>query len=51
MEVGTNIPQIGAMASPQLVVEYCKAADAAGFDGLWTADHIVVPATFESNYT
>lgn len=51
MEVGTNIPQIGAMASPELVVEYCKAADAAGFDGLWTADHIAVPATFESNYT
>jgi probable F420-dependent oxidoreductase len=51
MEVGASVPHIGPLAEPELVVDYCRAADAAGFDGLWTADHIVVPAFNESYYT
>ncbi len=51
MEVGTSLPHIGPQAEPQLVIDYCKAADAAGFDGLWTADHLVVPRTMTSEYT
>jgi probable F420-dependent oxidoreductase len=39
------------MAAPQVVVDFCRAADAAGFDGLWFADHVVVPETIESYYT
>ncbi|HEY6533425.1 MAG TPA: TIGR03619 family F420-dependent LLM class oxidoreductase [Acidimicrobiales bacterium] len=51
MELGTSIPQIGPLASPELMLAWAKAADAAGFDGLWTADHLVVPRVMESNYT
>jgi probable F420-dependent oxidoreductase len=39
------------MADPTVVVDFCRAADRAGFDGLWTADHVVVPARVESFYT
>ena len=51
MELGTSIPHIGPLASPGLVVDYCQTAEAAGFDGLWTADHLVVPRAMSSNYT
>jgi probable F420-dependent oxidoreductase len=51
MELGAVVPQIGPMAAPQVVVDFCRAADAAVFDGLWFADHVVVPETIESYYT
>ena len=51
MELGTSLPQIGALSDPELLLAWAKAADAAGFDGLWTADHLVVPRVMESNYT
>jgi probable F420-dependent oxidoreductase len=51
MEVGTSVPHIGPMAAPGVVADFCRAADAAGFDGLWFADHVLVPETIESNYT
>jgi probable F420-dependent oxidoreductase len=51
MELGTSVPHIGRLAEPQLVVDCCRAADAAGFDGLWLADHLVVPRTMGSDYT
>lgn len=51
MEVGTSVPHIGPMASPGLVVDFCRAADAARFDGLWFADHVLVPEVIESQYT
>ncbi len=51
MEIGISIPHIGQLTTPTLVVEFCRAADAAGFDGLWTADHLVVPQVMESDYT
>jgi probable F420-dependent oxidoreductase len=39
------------MATPQVVVDFCRAADAAAFDGIWFADHLLVPEVSESNYT
>jgi probable F420-dependent oxidoreductase len=39
------------MADPKVVVDFCRAADAAGFDGVWTADHLLVPKVIESDYT
>jgi probable F420-dependent oxidoreductase len=51
MELGTSVPHIGPMARPDVVVDFCRAADAAGFDGLWTADHLLVPKVIESSYT
>ena len=50
MHVGIAIPHIGRLASPAFVTDFCRAAEAAGFDSLWAADHIVVPARFESKY-
>jgi probable F420-dependent oxidoreductase len=51
MEVGTSVPHIGPMADPKVVVDFCRAADVAGFDGLWFADHVLVPKVIESRYT
>jgi probable F420-dependent oxidoreductase len=50
MQIGIAIPHIGKLASPQFVIDFCRAAEAAGFDALWTADHLVVPAHFDSKY-
>jgi probable F420-dependent oxidoreductase len=50
MQIGIAIPHIGTLASPRFVIDFCRAAEAAGFDALWTADHLVVPAHFESKY-
>jgi probable F420-dependent oxidoreductase len=51
MELGTTVPHIGPMADPIVVTDFCRAADTAGFDGLWTADHLLVPKIIESKYT
>jgi probable F420-dependent oxidoreductase len=51
MEVGISVPHIGPMAEPGAVVDFCRTADGAGFDGLWTADHLLVPRVIESSYT
>ena len=50
VDVGVIIPHFGPLASPEFVIDFCRAAEAAGFDGLWAADHVVVPAQFESEY-
>ena len=50
MEVGVMIPHFGPLASPEFVLEFCRSAESAGFDAVWVADHVVVPAYFESEY-
>ncbi len=50
MDVGVGIPHFGPLASPEFVIDFCRSAESAGFDSLWTADHVVVPAQFESEY-
>src|SRR5262249_37032690 len=51
VEVGVAIPHMGPLAAPAFVVEFCRRAEAVGFDGLWTADHVVVPKAMASTYT
>ena len=51
MEIGIGIPHMGRLASASLVSSFCIAADRAGFDGLWTGDHVVAPVHTESKYT
>lgn len=51
MEIGVTIPHFGPLASPQLVPEFCRRAEAAGFDGLWAVEHLVVPREMSSTYT
>jgi len=51
LEVGVAIPHIGPLADPRFVIDFCRAAERAGFRGLWTADHLAVPLTMTSAYT
>ena len=50
MEIGVRIPHTGRTASPEFVREFCTTAEAAGFDGLFGVDHIVMPQRVESKY-
>jgi probable F420-dependent oxidoreductase len=51
MDIGIQLPHIGKRASPSFVRDWCTVADEAGFDVLWTADHVVTPQRTESLYT
>jgi probable F420-dependent oxidoreductase len=50
LEIGVHVPQVGARASRENVVAFAKAADDAGFDGLWVFDHVVLPKEQQSKY-
>ena len=50
MEIGVRIPHTGERASPELVRQWCMAADRLGFDSLWGVDHVVMPQRVESQY-
>lgn len=50
MEIGVRIPHTGRTASPEFVREFYTTAEAAGFDGLFGVDHIVMPQRVESKY-
>lgn len=50
IEIGVRIPHTGTRATPAFVREWCTTAEAAGFDALWGADHIVMPQRAESEY-
>jgi alkanesulfonate monooxygenase SsuD/methylene tetrahydromethanopterin reductase-like flavin-dependent oxidoreductase (luciferase family) len=42
MEIGLHVPQVGPLASRESVGSFARAADEAGFDGLWVFDHVVL---------
>ena len=50
MKVGIYLPQIGGAASPEQVVRIARAVEAAGFDSLWTFDHVVLRPDQGSDY-
>ncbi|HEY8171847.1 MAG TPA: LLM class F420-dependent oxidoreductase [Dehalococcoidia bacterium] len=50
MEIGIHIPQVGPNASRETVGEFARAADEAGFDGIWVFDHVVLQRNQESKY-
>ncbi len=47
MKWGIHLPQLGRAASLDLLVEIAQQAEAAGFDDVWTADHVAVPVDLE----
>lgn len=49
MRVGVYLPILSA-ASRDAILAYARAAEALGFDSLWTNSHIAVPVTFEPRY-
>lgn len=50
MKFGLRYCNTGAYTDPAKAVELAQAGEAAGFDSLWTVEHTVVPAGYESTY-
>ena len=50
MEIGLHVPQVGPLASRESVGGFARAADEAGFDGLWVFDHVVLQKEQQSKY-
>ena len=40
----------GPFSEGPAAVTMARAAEAAGFESLWTVEHVVVPAGYESTY-
>jgi probable F420-dependent oxidoreductase len=51
VEIGISVPQLDPAAPPQAMLRFCRDAEAAGFDGLWFSEHVVVPREMNSKYT
>jgi len=50
MRLGFNLPQIGSVASPEAIARVAKAAEDAGYEGLWTTDRLLYPANPRTPY-
>ena len=50
MDVGILLPQAGERATRDVVLRHARAAEEAGFDSLWTNDHVVFPREYRSRY-
>jgi probable F420-dependent oxidoreductase len=50
MKFGIAFVNTGPMAHPGPAAEFARAAEAAGFESLWTVEHVVVPSGYASEY-
>ena len=50
MTFGCNLPNRGALATPENLRTLARQAEELGFDHLWLSDHIVMPAQVASPY-
>lgn len=50
MDVGIAFANTGPFATAAGVVELATAAEAAGFDSLWTVEHVIWPEAYSSEY-
>jgi probable F420-dependent oxidoreductase len=50
MKFGIAFANTGPFVDPGGAVAFALAAEAAGFESLWTVEHVVVPAGYESPY-
>jgi probable F420-dependent oxidoreductase len=50
MKLGLMFANVGAAVSPEGAAAIARHAEQAGFDSLWTVEHVVVPAGYESKY-
>jgi probable F420-dependent oxidoreductase len=50
MKFGIAFANIGPFVEPDEAVRLAQAAEAAGFESIWTVDHVVVPAGYQSRY-
>ena len=44
MKFGLRYASLGKYSNGPAAVELAQAAEAAGFDSIWTVEHVVVPA-------
>jgi probable F420-dependent oxidoreductase len=50
MDFGIVFANTGPFANPDGAASFARAAEAAGFESLWTVEHVVVPQGYESTY-
>jgi probable F420-dependent oxidoreductase len=50
MRFGLTHGNIGHFTNPEAAVEVAVAAEASGFDSLWTIEHVVLPTEYEPLY-
>jgi probable F420-dependent oxidoreductase len=50
MKFGVMYANLFGGGSPVAAAALCTAAEAAGFDSLWTSDHVVMPVDYSSRY-
>ena len=50
MKFGVAFANIGPFVDPAEAIRLAQAAEAAGFESIWTVDHVVVPAGYRSKY-
>ncbi len=50
MKFAIAFANTGPFINPDKAVAMAQAAEAAGFESLWTVEHVVVPADYESPY-
>jgi probable F420-dependent oxidoreductase len=50
VQFGMGFANVGPAVTGEGAAELGRAAEAAGFDSLWTVEHVVVPAGYESAY-
>jgi len=50
MKFGLRYASLGRYANGPAAVELAQAAEAAGFESVWTVEHVVVPHAYQSRY-
>jgi probable F420-dependent oxidoreductase len=50
MKFGLRYANLGRYADGPAAVELARAAEAAGFESIWTVEHVVVPHAYQSRY-
>ncbi len=50
MHYGIAFANTGPAAHPEYAVRFAQAAEAVGFESLWTVEHVIWPAKYESVY-
>src|SRR5262245_37695941 len=50
MKFGLRYASLGKYSNGPAAVELAQAAEAAGFESMWTVEHVVVPNGYQSKY-
>ena len=50
MKFGLRYASLGRFSNGEAAVALAQAAEAAGFDSIWTVEHVVVPRDYQSRY-